>query len=172
MVELLRLRFPICLLGVVAAIWAIAGCDSSSGEEVTTAGSPDSSVLSAKETKRLLRQLPYRYAFRPVTKPEGADAAVAGRAVGRYRTVLNFGIALGHGHHAVSVPRAGTIYSYGFPRGGFIFTSDEFIKGKGGRRIERNPALRTAKQWNEVAKMSVNMTDKICLAATGEHCPP
>lgn len=149
------------------------GCGDGSGAEgVPVAGTSGSSVLSAKETKRLLRQLPYRYEFKPVTKPEGAEAAVAGRAVGRHRSILNFGIALGHGNDGVPVPQAGTIYPYGYPRGGFIFTSDEFVKGAGGRRMERNPRLHTAKQWDEVAEMSVNMTDKLCLAATGEHCPP
>ena len=150
----------------------MAGCgDNSSAEEVTTAGSGGSSLLSAKETKRLLRQLPYRYTFRPVAKPEGADAAVAGRAVGAHRTVLQFGIALGHGHHAVPVPRAGTSGSYGYPRGGFIYTDDEFVRGPGGKMIP-NPNLHTAKQFAEASHMAVTMTDKLCLAATGEHCPP
>ena len=64
-----------------------------------------------QETKRLLRQLPYRYKFRSVVKPEGAEAAVGGRVVGRHRTTVNFGIALGRGHYGVPVPRAGTRYS-------------------------------------------------------------
>jgi hypothetical protein len=91
--------------------------------------------------------------------------------VGRHRTVLNFGIALGHGRNGVPVPRAGTIYSYGYPRGGFIFTDDEFIKGPGGRMVP-NPQLHTAAQFDEASQMSVMMTDKLCLAATSEHCPP
>jgi hypothetical protein len=124
-----------------------------------------------QETKRLLRKLPYRYQFRSVAIPKGAEAAVAGRAVGRHRTILNFGIALGHGHHGVPVPRAGTIYSYGYPRGGFIFTDDEFIRGADGRMVP-NPQLHSAAQFNEASQMSVMMTDKLCLAATGEHCPP
>ena len=150
----------------------MAGCgDNSSAEEVTTAGSGGSSLLSAKETKRLLRQLPYRYTFRPVAKPEGADAAVAGRAVGAHRTVLQFGIALGHGHHAVPVPRAGTSGSYGYPRGGFIYTDDVLVKGKDGHLVS-NPKFHNAAQWNEANNMSVMMTDKLCLAVTNDHCPP
>ncbi len=133
--------------------------------------SGETRVLSAKETKRLLRQLPYRYEFRQVAKPEGAEAAVAGRAVGRHRTILNFGIALGHGHMGVPVPRAGTEESYGYPKGGFIFTDDSLIRGSNGR-LESNPHFHTAAQWREAGHMEVMMTDKLCLAATGEHCPP
>jgi hypothetical protein len=168
MVESGRLRFLPCLLGIVALAWTTAGCGDAGAEG---AGSNETGVLGAKETKRLLRQLPYRYKFRPVAKPEGADAAVAGRAVGRHHTRLNFGIALGHGHHGVPVPRAGTSYSYGYPRGGFIFTDDEFINGPDGRMMP-NPQLHTTAQFDEASHMSVMMTDKLCLAATGEHCPP
>ena len=167
MVELGRLRPLVCLLGMAVLVWAITGCGGAAG----AAGSGETKVLSAKETKRLLRQLPYRYTFRPVAKPKEAEAAVAGRAVGRHRTVVNFGIALGHGHYGIPVPRAGTEESYGYPRGGFIFTDDLFIKGSDGR-LESNPHFHTAPQWNEATSMSVAMTDKLCLAATGEHCPP
>ncbi len=152
--------------------WTAAGCGDNAGAEGDIAeGSGETRVLGARETKQLLRQLPYRYKFRSVATPEGAEAAVAGRAVGRHRTILNFGIALGHGHYGVPVPRAGTIYSYGYPMGGFIFTDDEFIKGTGGRMVP-NPQLHTAAQFDEASHMSVMMTDKLCLAATGDHCPP
>ncbi len=143
---------------VVALAYVLAGCG-------------ETPVLSAKETKRLLGQLPYRYKFRQVAKPEGADATVAGRAVGRHRTILNFGIALGHGHMGVPVPRAGTEESYGYPRGGFIFTDDILITEPDGD-LESNPHFHTAAQLNEATSMAVAMTDKLCLAATGEHCPP
>jgi hypothetical protein len=35
-----------------------------------------------------------------------------------------------------------------------------------------NPHFHTAAQWDEATSMSVSMTDKLCMAATGEHCPP
>jgi len=153
-------------------MWAIAGCGGDAGAEGGIAGgSGEARVLSAKETKQLLRKLPYRYEFRQVATPEGAETAVAGRAMGRHRTIINFGIALGHGYKAVSVPQAGTRYSYGYSRGGFIFTSDLLIEGSDGR-LAPNPQLRTAAQQNEASEMTVTMTDRLCLAATGEHCPP
>jgi len=167
-----RLRLLVSLLGLVAMAGLAAGCGDDAGAEgSSTASSGDSRVLGAKETKQLLRQLPYRYKFRSVTTPKGAEAAVAGRAVGSHRTILNFGIALGHGHYGVPVPRAGTSESYGYPRGGFIFTSDEFIQGPDGRLVP-NPRLHTAAQFAEASHMEVMMTDKLCLAATGDHCPP
>lgn len=168
MVETARLQLFGCLFGIAVLAWAITGCGSDTNAEGAGSGS---TVLSAKKTKRLLRQLPYRYKFRSVPTPRGAEAAVAGRAVGPHRTILNFGIALGHGHKAVPVPKAGTIYSYGYLGGGFIFTSDEFIEGLHGRMVP-NPQLHSAAQWDQVSNMSVSMTDKLCLAATGEHCPP
>jgi hypothetical protein len=168
MIELGRLRLLVCLLGIAALAWATTGCGGAGAEG---AGSDGAGVLSAKETKRLLRQLPYRYTFRSVATPKGAEAAVAGRAIGTHRTVFNFGVALGHGHYGVPVPRAGTIDSYGYPKGGFIFTGDSLIKGPDGRVIV-NPRFKTAAQWREAGHMEVMMTDKLCLAATGKHCPP
>ena len=164
MVNLGCLRSLVCLLGMAALAWTATGCGGD-------AGAAGSKVLSAKETKRLLRQLPYRYTFRSVAKPKEAEAAVAGRAVGGHRTVVNFGIALGHGHYGVPVPRAGTRYSYGYPRGGFIFTNDTLIEGPDGS-LAPNPKHHTAAQQNEASNMTVSMTDKLCLAATGRHCPP
>ena len=168
----MRLRLFVCLPGAVALVWIVAGCGDDAGAEGDiAAGSSETRVLGAKEAKRLLRELPYRYEFRPVAIPEGAEAAVAGRAVGRHRTILNFGVALGHGHYGVPVPRAGTSESYGYPRGGFIFTNDLLIRGPDGRLVS-NPHFHTAAQWDEATSMSVMMTDKLCLAATGDHCPP
>lgn len=157
-----------CLLVLVAAGWTITGCGA--GEVAVEGGSQGTRVLGPRETKQLLLQLPYRYTFRPVATPDGADAAVAGRAIGPHHTELNFGIALGHGYHGVPVPAAGTEESYGYSRGGFIFTDDSLVKGANGR-LESNPHLHTAAQWHEALSMSVAMTDKLCLAATGEHCP-
>lgn len=171
MAEAPRPQLFACLLGVAALAWAMTGCGNDAGGAVGADSSGSTGVLSAKETKQLLRQLPFRYKFRSVGTPEGAEAAVAGRAVGPHRTILNFGIALGHGHNAVPVLKAGTIYAYGYLSGGFIFTSDEFIEGPHGRMVP-NPRLHSPAQWNQVSHMSVAMTDKLCLAATGEHCPP
>lgn len=152
------LLFSGSLLGISALTCAVVGCG-------------EASVLGAREAEHLLRQLPYRYEFREVPTPEGAEAAVAGRATGRHRTVLNFGIALGHGHYGVPVPRAGISESYGYPRGGFIFTTDTFVKGPDGR-LKPGPQFKTAAQLHEASHMEVMMTDKLCLAATGDHCPP
>jgi len=162
------LRFFVCLLSITSLVWMVAGCGGDAGAEGADGGT---SILSAKETKLLLRQLPYKYEFRTVATPEGAEAAVAGQVRARHHTVVNFGIELGHGHKAVPVPRAGTRYSYGYPRGGFIFTSDLLIEGPDGR-LEPNPQIRTTAQQNEASEMTVSMTDKLCLAATGDHCPP
>ncbi len=165
-----RLRSLVYLLSAVALAAVGMGCGEDAEGE-TSADGGDTRVLSAPETKQLLQRLPYRYQFRLVSTPQGAEAAVAGRVVGPHHTVLNFGVALGHGNHGVPVPRAGTAESYGYPRGGFIFTTDTFIKGPGGRLVP-NPKLKTAAQWRESSHMEVMMTDKLCVAATGAHCPP
>lgn len=172
MVERKRLCVFACLLGVAVLACTVASCGDDAGAERDNAtGFDEPIILSTQEAKLLLRQLPYRYKFRSVATPKGADSAVAGQAVGRYQTILNFGIALGYGHYGVPVPRAGTINAYGYPRGGFIFTDDEFIQDRKGRMVP-NPQLHSAAQFDEASHMSVMMTDKLCLAATGEHCPP
>src|SRR5204862_6795876 len=74
-----------CMFVLVAVGWTITGCGAG---EVVAGGSGGTRVLSPRETKRLLRQLPYRYTFRPVATPDCADAAVAGRAIGRHHTEL------------------------------------------------------------------------------------
>jgi hypothetical protein len=172
MVESARLRSLVCLLSIAVSMWATAGCGDNAGAEGDIAASSgETRILGAKETRRLLRELPYRYEFSSVATPEGAESAVAGRVMGRHRTIVNFGIALGHGHKAIPVPRAGTRYSYGYPRSGFIFTSDLLIERSDGS-LAPNPQLRTAAQQNEASEITVSMTDKLCLAATGDHCPP
>lgn len=161
-----------CVLGV-AIVLAATGCGENAGADGDAADAHGRArvVLSKEEAMQALRQLPYRYRFRAVATPEGADAAVAGRVTGSHQTVLNFGIALGHGHHGVPVPRAGTSESYGYPLGGFIFTTDTFVEGPDGQ-LERGPQFKTAAQWHEASRIEVMMTDKLCLAATGRHCPP
>jgi hypothetical protein len=166
-----RFRLLVCLLSGVALMGIAVGCgDDAGADEDTAADAGGARVLSVTETKQLLGQLPYRYEYRSVPAPGGAAAAVAGRVVGPHHTVLEFGLALGHGHRGVPVPGAGTAEIYSYPRGGFIFTTDTFVKGPGGRLVP-NPRLKTAAQWRESSHMEVMMTDKLCLAATGDHCP-
>lgn len=142
------------LLGISALACAIAGCG-------------EAPVLSVEETKHLLRQLPYRYEFREVPTPDGANAAVAGRAFGRHHARFNFGIALGHGSKPVVLRLNPAEIEY---HQSFVFTDDSFIKGPGGH-LASNPRFHTAAQWHEAISMIVAMTDKLCLATTGEHCP-
>lgn len=153
----LLLLFSGSLLGIFTLAYVIIGCGQTP-------------ILGAQETENLLRQLPYRYEFREVPTPEGAESALAGRAIGRHHTVINFGVALGHGHHGVPVPQAGISEPYSSPRDGFIFTNDLEVKDADGH-LAANPHFHTAAQWNEAISMSVMMTDKLCLAITGEHCP-
>lgn len=154
---------------VAAAVGS--GCGGASdGETEPAATKSEARVLGATEAKQVLRDLPYRYAFKSVAKPEGAQAAVSGRAIGPHHTVLNFGIALGHDTTGVPVAGVGTAESYGYPRGGFVFTTDTFVRGSDGKLV-RGPQFKTDAQWREVSHMEVMMTDKLCRAATGEPCP-
>lgn len=171
MAEITHARLLVCLLSGVALLWTLAGC----GDDADTVSASaddvgETRVLSAEESKQLLRRLPYRYEFHEVPKPPGAKAAVAGRAIGPHHTVLNFGIALGRRIKGVPVPGAGTAESYGYSRGGFIFTTDMFVRGPGGRLVP-GPQFKTEAQWREASHMEVMMTDKLCKAATGEPCP-
>ena len=173
MAEVKTARPPAWLLCGITLIWALTGCGSSAdagAEETVSVEIGKTRVLSAGESRQLLRQLPYRYEFRKVPKPEGAEAALAGRAVGPHHTVLNFGIALGRRTEGVPVPGAGTTESFSYPRGGFVFTTDTFVRGPDGHLVP-GPQFETAAQWRESSRMEVMMTDKLCKAATGEPCP-
>jgi hypothetical protein len=71
-------------VAITAAVFAIYVVDSNAPP-----------TLGEAEVKQLLRQLPYRFEFRPVRPPRGANGAVAGRAIGPHRTIIRFGISLG-----------------------------------------------------------------------------
>lgn len=141
-----------------------AGCGGSEEE-----ASHNTTLLTADEVKRTFRQLPYRYEFRPVTPPAGAYSAVAGTAVGRRGTVVNFGVAFGRSTQAVPVPRAGTDSTFSY-RNTFIFTDDlQFTNERG--KLVTNPRLKTGEQWKEAIEMSVELTGRLCRSATGAPCP-
>lgn len=153
-------------------IWAVSialglglcvlGCGSDSAAD-------DSDVaLDAEEAKKVLLKLPYRYKFVEVEVPEGASAAVAGRAYGRHRTSLIFGVALGDQPKPVSMPNAQLGEVAGTPY--FTYSSNLLEPGKKGR-WERGKQLHTQAQWNEAINMVFEMEQKLCRAATGKPCP-
>lgn len=156
----LRVRLMVCL-GLVSA-FAAAGCGASTSSDSTK-------ILSTNEAKRLLLQLSYHYVFRPVSLPNGATGALAGEAMGRHHVVLQFGVSLGRNPNGVPVPRAGTEESYGYLRGGFIYTDDLSVPNKKHKWVV-NPRFHTWQQWHEAGHMEVEMEEKLCEAATGEPC--
>lgn len=80
--------------------------------------------------------------------------------MGFHHTVLNFGIELEHGCEPVaSYPQAAEVDR----QSSFIFTSDALVKPA--------PQLKTASQRREATHMEVLMTDRLCRATTGDHCP-
>lgn len=156
-----RISLGLLLITAVAAI--SHGC----GESATGEGSVGSPrVLSSTEAKRLLLQLPYRYKWRRVELPKGANGALAGTAFGKHRTIVHFGISLGTEAEAVPVPQAGARDPYDYTQGGgFAFTDDMVVPGGIGKQF------RTAAQWDEAGTMVVEMTQKLCEATTGDVCP-
>ena len=152
-----------CGLAVTLLAMAVGcGCGASADGEAT--GTPPHS-LDAAEAKQLLSTLPYRYRWRKVKPPEGATGAVAGTAVGKHRTVLHFGVALGADPEPVPVPGSGTVSAYGYPRGEFVFTDDVITRDGIGKQITNEA------QWREANLMVVEMEEKLCKAVTGEPCP-
>lgn len=139
---------------------------------VTTASSCGlgSGVLSSTEAKQLLLQLPYRYRWRPVEPPEGASGAIAGTAVGRHHTIVHFGISLGTEAEAVPVPHAGVRIPEEYGENGFVFNDDLEIPGKN-ENIHPGKQFHTGAQWNEAARIVVEMEDKLCEAGSGKPCP-
>ena len=130
-----------------------------------------SRVLSEREVKLLLLDLPYHYKFRKVKVPKNASGALAGVATTARGTFLNFGVALGGDADPVPVPKAGTNSAYGYPDGGFVFTDDLLIPGPHGHwHIPKRFHGRA--EWNEAGHMGVTMQEKLCKAVTNKPCPP
>ena len=96
--------------------------------------------------------------------PEGPSGALAGSAIGRHHTVVQFGISLGGKSEPVPVPRAGIGGAYYYWGGGFVFTDDLVVPGG-----ETN--FHSRAQWHEAVDMVIEMQDKLCEASTGEFCP-
>jgi hypothetical protein len=125
-------------------------------------------TLSEEETKELLRQLPYRFVFRPVDDPEGASGAVAGTAYGPHRTALRFGISLGE--EAEKVPLGPhTDFGNGGGTETAHLTADDtlFVNGE----VRFNPRIKTRAQWNTATTMHVDIEEKLCRATEGHACP-
>jgi hypothetical protein len=158
----------VCMLGVIAGG---AGCGSADPEQGTSAaGGTQPDVLTTKEAKFLLLQLPYRYAFRPVPLPEGASGAIAGRVTGPHRTSFYFGVSLGRNAVGVPVPEAGTSNSIWSERLGFAFTTNLLVKGPNGNWII-SPEIKTQAQSAQSDRMEYRMLDALCKGATGKVCP-
>jgi hypothetical protein len=115
--------------------------------------------------KQMLRALPYRFEFRPVPTPEGADYAIAGKVLGPHRTAVNFGISFGGG--AVPVPHAGTLNAVG--GSAFTVTDDSVVRGNDGQ-FTSGPLIHDAAQDREAAKMIGAIEEMLCQAKTGEPC--
>jgi hypothetical protein len=128
---------------------------------------PDSSwPPSEAAVKQLLRRLPYRFEFRPVSPPDGASGAVAGKVSGPHGTVINFGIALGGEGRGVPVPHAGTLNAAGGTA--FVITDDTMVRGKHG--FESGKQFHTTAQWRESSTMMVEIEEALCKARTGKPC--
>lgn len=130
-------------------------------------GGANAGPLTAQEAKELFEQLPYRYKFRRAPTREETDEVLAGRAFGPHRTVLNFGLSLGESPKLVPVPKAGVSDSYVYSDAGFAFTSDLDVDRVSGALTPR----KSYRQYRQAAHMEVELTDKLCVAVTGEHCP-
>jgi hypothetical protein len=159
--QMKRLAAAAVLFGILAG-----GCGEASGEP------GDPRVLTTAEARKLLLQLPYRFRFREVELPEGATGALAGKASGDHRTVVNFGIALGREAQPVPVPKIGTRDPYDYGQGGGLVWMDDLLVPRRDGTLQPGKQYRTDAQWDEAINMIVDMQQKLCHASTGEPCPP
>jgi hypothetical protein len=135
-------------------VMLVSGCE--------TTRTPDEA-----EVKQLLRQLPYRFEFRPVDPPDGASGAVAGRVIGPHRTVVHFGISLGHDGDPVPLgPGTDTADATGGET--FRVTDDTMVIVNG--KLKAGHQFHTDAQWNESARIVVDIEEKLCRATTGKPC--
>lgn len=161
MSRLARAMISSMAIGLVAIA---SGC----GDGANGAEAGDRRQLTPALTKQVLEELPYRYEFRQVPLPKGAIGAVAGRAHGKHRTYIDFGIALGENALPVPVSDAGAADFARYP--GFAFTSNLIVEVRNGK-FASGRQLRTQAQWLEASNMVVEMAGKLCRAITGRPCP-
>jgi hypothetical protein len=131
------------------------------------AGGNGQRELNAAEAMAILRELPYRYAFRAPPVPRGAREAVGGRVYGPRNTWFDFGIALGNGASPVPVPQSGTLEAVG--NGEFVFTSNLVVKVDS-THWENAKQIHSSKQLHAASHMATEMEERLCFAITGEPC--
>lgn len=173
MVDRDRLCFLLALLVVLGLSSVLLGCAGGGGgpDAVQGHGEGDRSPnqLDTKNAEAALRLLPYRYKFRSVPRPDGDIVALRGRAIGEHHTVVPFGVILGDSSDEL-LPSPGAAETYRYPQGRFSFTTDIVLVDSTGR-LEANSRYHSAAQWEEANRMEVRMTERLCQASTGEHCP-
>jgi hypothetical protein len=147
-------------MGLLLALMVV-GCGSNAS------GSDGQHELNTAETKVILQELPYRYAFRVPPVPDGAREAISGRVYGPRNTWFDFGIALGNGADPVPVPQAGTSEAVG--DGGFVFTSNLVVR-VGAGTWENAKQIQSTKQLHTASHMATEMEEHLCMAMTGEPC--
>jgi hypothetical protein len=125
-------------------------------------------TLSEAETKELLRQLPYRFEFRPVADPEGASGAVAGTVYGPHHTVLRFGVSLGEEARQVSLGPHTDFGNGGGTETAHVTADETLIVGG---KLRFNPRIKTRAQWQTAGDMHVGIEEQLCKEIEGHPCP-
>jgi len=128
---------------------------------------PGPKTLGEAEAEQLLRELPYRFEFRPAPVPDGASGAFSGLAFGPHGTVLGFGVSLGREGDPVSLgPHSDLADATGGET--FRITDDGMVVVDG--KVEVGPRIKTAAQWKQTSTMAVAIEEKLCRATEGRAC--
>lgn len=148
----------VALAGLLATA-SLSACGG--GASASFGEGADSGGLTPAEVRPALATLPYSIDLKTVEPPAHDSAAFLGTAVGPHHTVLEFTIGLGNQAFAVPLPGIGTMHAISNGAAGFAFNSNSSV----GKDFPSNA------RWKEVAKMEVEIEERLCRRATGEACP-
>jgi hypothetical protein len=96
-----------------------------------------------------------------VKAPARDAAAFRGHAIGPFHTVLKFTIGLGRDSMPIPLPGIGTRFAVYNGDAEFVFNDNSSVGGD----------FASKAQWDEVARMSVDIEERLCRRATGDPCP-
>ncbi len=144
----------------VGLLALLAGCGSASGEACPAAAESGTGKLEPSAVRPALRVLPYRVRIRRIKGPARNTASFRGTARGPRGTAVDFSIGVGDPPQAIPVKPLGIQNVAHEDASGFAYNDNAWPT-----------EFESALEWKIAARMSVDIWEALCKAATGDPCP-
>lgn len=146
-------RTAVISLLAASLLLIASGCGSASGD---SAGGK----LASSDVRPTLRDLPYEISLTRIKGPPGNTASFRGKARGPGETILKFSVGIGDAPKTIPVKPLGVQNAAQEDASGFAYNDNAWPTEFG-----------SSAQWKVAARMSVDIWESLCKAATGEPCP-